>query len=97
MDTVFKTLFSTLHMSGGYLRFNGSFIKRLPILKKIPEIFSLIGRVLQFLYQLSYDINSGLREEFTNFSEKIKRNINFFLDLTNSLALLNSSPWRNSP
>ena len=37
MDSVFKTLFGTLHMSSGYLRFNGSFIKRLPMPNFFPR------------------------------------------------------------
>ena len=88
LDVVFKTLFSSLHMAGGYLRFNGSFIKRLPILKEFPQIFSLIGKLLQFLSQLSYDINSGLREEYRDLSEQIKKWTDFFSNLANSLVQL---------
>ncbi len=58
MDLIFKTLFSTLHMSGGYLRFNGSFIRRLPIPQTLPLILSYFGKILHLLCQLQYDIQS---------------------------------------
>ena len=31
INTAFNALYGTLHMSGGYLRYNGSFIKNLPM------------------------------------------------------------------
>ncbi|MFW9865380.1 MAG: Eco57I restriction-modification methylase domain-containing protein [Candidatus Thorarchaeota archaeon] len=58
MKLVFTTLFSSLHLAGGYLRFNGSFIKRLPMPTGFPLSLSLFGRFLQILYQLQYDLNS---------------------------------------
>lgn len=58
MDSIFKTFFSTLHMAGGYLRFNGSFIKRLPMPHKLPLSLSVFGKVLQILSQLLYDLNT---------------------------------------
>ncbi|MFW9894261.1 MAG: Eco57I restriction-modification methylase domain-containing protein [Candidatus Thorarchaeota archaeon] len=59
MDTIFKTLFNSLHMAGGYLRFNGSFIKRLPAPHKFPLTLSFLGRILCILSQLQYDSHSS--------------------------------------
>ena len=95
MDFIFKTLFSSLHLAGGYLRFNGSFIKRLPIPKMLPPTLSEIGKILQFLSQLLYDLNSARQGSFTNpiisfFNEKKEKEIilylNFFKKLNNSLV-----------
>jgi len=58
MDLIFKTLFSSLHMSGGYLRFNGSFIRRLPIPQTLPLTLSYFGKILHFLSQLQYDLQT---------------------------------------
>ncbi len=78
MDVVFKTLFGTLHMSGGYLRFNGSFIKRLPMPNEFPLSLSYLGRILSFLSQLIYDNypNSELNLDL----------FNYFNDLCDSLV-----------
>jgi SAM-dependent methyltransferase len=97
LDSVFKTLFSTLHMAGGYLRFNGSFVKRLPMPKKTPMFLSQLGKILQLLSQIKYDLNSIKPEiiqnlELQQFKEKYLRtileNINFFNRLSNSLVKL---------
>ncbi|MHA1985624.1 MAG: Eco57I restriction-modification methylase domain-containing protein, partial [Promethearchaeota archaeon] len=58
MDLIFKTLFSSLHMSGGYLRFNGSFIRRLPIPQTLPLTLSYFGKILHLLSQLQYDMQT---------------------------------------
>ncbi|MFX1360390.1 MAG: Eco57I restriction-modification methylase domain-containing protein [Promethearchaeota archaeon] len=55
INLVFKTLFSSLHMAGGYLRINGSFIKRLPLPEKFPTLISRLGKILQFLFQFKSD------------------------------------------
>lgn len=55
INLVFKTLFSSLHMAGGYLRINGSFIKRLPLPEIIPTSISRLGKILQFLFQFKSD------------------------------------------
>ncbi len=97
MNLIFKTLFSTLHMSGGYLRFNGSFIKRLPLPKKLPEFLSLLGKILQLLSQLRYELISkdsefGNNIEFVKFINKYYNELNtyhkFFNKLANSLVKL---------
>jgi len=56
VDYIFKSLFSSLHMASGYLRFNGSFLKRIPLPSNIPQIFSKLGKLLHFLHQLKYEI-----------------------------------------
>ncbi|MFX1553918.1 MAG: Eco57I restriction-modification methylase domain-containing protein [Promethearchaeota archaeon] len=97
LDSVFKTLFSTLHMAGGFLRFNGSFIKRLPIPKKLPIVLSQLGQILQLLSQLKYDLNSfnpeitkslKLQQIKDKFYTIIIKNLNFFNRLSNSLVNL---------
>jgi type I restriction-modification system DNA methylase subunit len=97
MDRIFKTLFSSLHMAGGYLRFNGSFIKRLPIPHKIPISISDCGKILQVLYQLQYDLNSDFTLEkkkreitvhFDKFHMEVTHLIQFFRKLNNSLVNL---------
>jgi len=97
MDTVFKTLFSSLHMAGGYLRFNGSFIKRLPLPSKFPLFLSQLGKILQLLSQLKYDLDSKEPEivrnpVFERFNNKYYKEIQFYLKffkrLSNSLVNL---------
>lgn len=97
LDLVFKTLFGTLHMSGGYLRFNGSFIKRLPLPGKIPMILSQLGKIIQLISQLRYDFNSNdfkiiINSEFERFDNKYRNQLNailkFFIKLSNSLVNL---------
>ncbi len=97
MDLVFKSLFGTLHMSGGYLRFNGSFIKRLPMPRKFPVFISELGKILQLLSQLKYDFDS-YKSEIMNFPElggfketyynDIKKYFYFFKELSNALVKL---------
>ncbi|MFX1366182.1 MAG: class I SAM-dependent DNA methyltransferase [Promethearchaeota archaeon] len=97
LDLVFKTLFGTLHMAGGYLRFNGSFIKRLPLPRKIPMVLSQLGKIIQLLSQLRYDSNSIdlkiiINSEFESFDNKYHNQINallkYFIKLSNSLVNL---------
>ncbi|MBN1216541.1 MAG: N-6 DNA methylase [Candidatus Lokiarchaeota archaeon] len=88
MDSIFKALFGTLHMSGGYLRFNGSFIKKLPMPHYFPIILARLGKVLQFLYQLEYDYNYN-RDYFQNFkNNNIKENQTFLSSLSEALIKL---------
>ncbi|MHA2035569.1 MAG: Eco57I restriction-modification methylase domain-containing protein [Promethearchaeota archaeon] len=95
MDTIFKTLFSSLHMAGGYLRFNGSFIKRLPIPQKFPLVLSYFGKILQFLSQLHYDFHSKhifQTKEYDLLKERFQIDIMNFIQIsmkiTNSLVNL---------
>lgn len=83
MNSVFKTLFGTLHMSGAYLRFNGSFIKRLPMPGYYPESLSYLGKINQFLSQILYDQNN------TSFKhQEVEHYLNFFSNLSDSLVSL---------
>jgi len=97
LDTVFKTLFSSLHMAGGYLRFNGSFIKRLPLPRKFPVFLSQLGKILQLLSQLKYDFDSKepeivrnpVIERFNNkYYNEIQCYLKFITRLSNSLVNL---------
>ncbi|MHA1148222.1 MAG: HsdM family class I SAM-dependent methyltransferase [Promethearchaeota archaeon] len=82
MDTVFKTLFGTLHMSGGYLRCNGSFIKRLPMVHEFPLSLSYLGIYNQLLSQLFYNLQT------IKLKSKIKTILNGLLQLTDGLVNL---------
>ncbi len=85
MDSIFKALFGTLHMSGGYLRFNGSFIKKLPMPHYFPIILARLGKILQFIYQLEYDYNCN-RDYYQNFkNSNIKENQIFLSSLSEAL------------
>lgn len=97
LDLTFKSLYSSLHMSGGYLRFNGSFIKRLPLPKELPLSLSYLGKIIQILSQLQYDLNSidlklfnipSLNQFKKKNYKKIKVNLDFYKKLTNSLVTL---------
>ena len=88
IDLVFKALYGTLHMSGGYLRFNGSFIKNIPIPDKLPLTLSYIGKLLQFLYQLKYETLqvSHFQLENNTTLKDILNHLNFYEKLSNSLV-----------
>ncbi len=95
LDTVFKTLFSSLHMAGGYLRFNGSFIKRLPLPRKFPVFLSQLGKILQLLSQLKYDFDSKeivrnpvIERSNNKYYNEIQCYLKFFTRLSNSLVNL---------
>ncbi|MFW9951661.1 MAG: TaqI-like C-terminal specificity domain-containing protein, partial [Candidatus Thorarchaeota archaeon] len=88
IDLVFKTLYGTLHMSGEYLRFNGSFIKTIPIPDNLPLTLSYMGKILQFLshlkYEILYDSNYRLINEIK--IKDILNPLNFYEKLSNSLV-----------
>ncbi len=88
IDSVFKTLFSTLHMSGGYLRFNGSFIRRLPMPDQFPVSLSYLGKIIQFLSQLRYDLSNDSKLKIANENtlKEINNYLEFFKKLGNSLV-----------
>lgn len=86
IDHIFKSLYGTLHMQGHYLRFNGSFIKTLPIPSEgIPKSIGHLGMVLQFLAQLNYDLKQN-KEYYNDFNgQNIHKNLNLLNDLSESL------------
>ncbi|MFX1376665.1 MAG: Eco57I restriction-modification methylase domain-containing protein [Promethearchaeota archaeon] len=95
MDRIFKTLFSSLHMAGGYLRYNGSFIKKLPLPQRLPLSLSICGKCTQILSQLYYDFSSNHISEMSKlnlikerFQQKITHSLQFFKKLSNSLVRL---------
>ena len=77
-------------MSGGYLRFNGSFIKRLPMPDHFPNSLSRIGKILQFLSQFLYEVkNRSLSNYFEDVDIlNIEENFNFLQKTSNSLTNL---------
>jgi hypothetical protein len=89
MDTIFKTLFSSLHMAGGYLRFNGSFIKRLPVPQKFPFILSIFGKILNILSQLQYDFHTRSKfktAEFKSFKKGFHDDIMNLVQTANKIT-----------
>ena len=88
MNEVFSTLFGTLHMSGGYLRFNGSFIKRLPMPGKYPSSLSLLSKIIQFLSQIRYDLSSEGSSSLMEGNERknIEACLNSFKELNDLLV-----------
>ncbi|MFO8018471.1 MAG: N-6 DNA methylase [Promethearchaeia archaeon] len=94
LNLVFNTLFSSLHMSGGYLRYNASFIKRLPFPRSLPRNLSRVGKINQFLSQLYYELTHSFEWDLKSqisldtFEDQIK----FFRDLSNSFVLMHYFP-----
>ena len=85
MNNIFNTLYQSLHMAGGYLRYNGSFIKRLPIPNDFPSSLSNVGKINHFLHQLRYDYHEIMMNSKIKL-EEIEKLINFFEALTNALV-----------
>ncbi len=84
INTVFNALYGTLHMSGGYLRYNGSFIKNLPMPERFPTSLSYQGKVIQFLSQLKYELLQEPIDEIQLL--EIEKLLNFYQNLSNSLV-----------
>ena len=84
INTVFNALYGTLHMSGGYLRYNGSFIKNLPMPDRFPTSLSYLGKILQFLSQLRFELLQEPIDEIDLF--EIEQLLDFYQNLTNSLV-----------
>ncbi|TXT60483.1 MAG: Restriction modification methylase [Promethearchaeota archaeon] len=93
INNIFNSLFGSLHMSSGYLRYNGSFIKRLPMIKSFPPSLCRLGKIAQFLSQLKYDFSQGHLEELKNLISpkcelRLDSNIEFSLKLINAVVNL---------
>jgi len=85
INSVFNALYGTLHMSGGYLRYNGSFIKNLPMPESFPTSLSYLGKIIQFLSQLRFEL---LQEPIAEINLlEIEKLLNFYRNLTNSLVI----------
>ncbi len=88
INSVFNALYGSLHMSGGYLRYNGSFMKTLPMPESFPLILSKIGRINQFLSQLVFflfqESNTSFKNEIN--SKNISNLLEFYKNLSNSLV-----------
>lgn len=85
VDYIFKSLFSSLHMASGYLRFNGSFLKRIPLPSNIPQIFSKLGKLLHFLHQLKYEITQDQQCNCIQ-EESLNNIVKFFKKLIDCLV-----------
>jgi len=84
INSVFKALYGTLHMSGGYLRYNGSFIKKLPMPDVFPISLAYLGKINQFLSQLRFELLQEPNDEIKLL--EIEKLLNFYQNLTNSLV-----------
>ncbi len=84
INSVFKALYGTLHMSGGYLRYNGSFIKKLPMPESFPTSLSYLGKIIQFLSQLRFELLQEPNDEIQLL--EIEKFLDFYQNLTNSLV-----------
>ncbi|MCW3131329.1 MAG: hypothetical protein N2V73_01195 [Candidatus Methanospirare jalkutatii] len=59
LNFYFSSLYSTTHMAGGYLRFNGSYLKELPIyISKTEKEILVIKRVSEYIYTLKFMVTS---------------------------------------
>lgn len=86
IDKTFKALYGSLHMAGGYLRFNGSFIKSLPIPDRLPQVISEISKILQFLCQLKNDLCINFGSEHSEIDiDRIQKYLKFYNKLCNAL------------
>jgi len=88
IDHIFKALYGSLHMQGGYCRFNGSFIETLPIPSQIPDSLGQLGMILQFLTQLQYDWNHNKKQKTTQKVPDLQNIIQFFSSLSEALTRL---------
>ncbi len=88
LNKIFKALYGTLHMSGGYLRINGSFIKKLPVPNNLPKSLSYLSKIIQFLSQLRYELRQKpiLPSHKIIRYDKIDKYIKFYERYTNSLV-----------
>jgi hypothetical protein len=84
MNRIFNGLYGTLHMAGGYLRYNGSFLKRLPLPSSIPNSLGHMGKIMQFLSQMQYELKLNHNLNFK--VNKISNLIGFFKRLSNCLV-----------
>ncbi|MFX0008920.1 MAG: Eco57I restriction-modification methylase domain-containing protein [Candidatus Hermodarchaeota archaeon] len=87
-NQIFKSLWGTLHMSYGYLRINGSFIKRMPIPETLPKSLGHISKIVQFLSQLKYELCQNPNANLGNGKtlKEINKNLNFFQRLINIIV-----------
>lgn len=87
LNIIFKSLYGTLHMNSGYLRFNGSFIKSMPIPSKIPKYLSNLGKILQFLSQLLFELKKqpNIKLQYDIGQKKVEMLLQFFDIFTNNI------------
>lgn len=74
LNFYFSSLFGSTHMAGGYLRFNGSYLKQLPIIQpKEPKQEKLIIKLSDYLLFLNQiKINSAKYGDINNIDEHLK-------------------------
>ncbi len=106
-DFIFSTLFGSTHMAGGYLRFNGSYLKELPMIfpknKWQQNILATLCDYLSFLQQLviENDIRIKLIEFFSEianylvlevyFEKEFKKSI--FSEIKNLVKPIDFNKW----
>jgi hypothetical protein len=87
IDILFKSLFGSLHMAGDYIRFNGSFIKRIPIPNELPVSLARLGKIQQFLIQYHYILENYPQSTINIPKSHIHEQISFFNNLVDSIVL----------
>ena len=61
LNFYFRSLYGTTHMAGGYLRFNGSYLKELPIyVSRNKKVMAVIDTFAKYIYTLKFMIISAV-------------------------------------
>jgi len=82
LNFIFKSLFSTTHLAGGYLRFNSSYLKELPIIIPYDEIkFHPLDFLFDYLFFLKNLLNLELKDEIKNTVSEYQRFFQEILDM----------------
>jgi len=91
LNFIFSTLFGSTHMAGGYLRFNGSYLYELPIVKPKDEwqqnLLSYLCDYLLFLQQHEFekDIRIKLQEFFASIANYLVLEVYFEKEFKKSI------------
>jgi hypothetical protein len=107
LDFIFSTLFGSTHMAGGYLRYNGSYLKELPIIIPKKEwqqnLLANLCDYLSFLQQLVIedDIKIKLLEFFSKIANYLVLEVYFenefeksiFYEIRNLVKTIDFDTW----
>jgi hypothetical protein len=82
----FRELFNGIHLAGGYYRFNGSYLKTLPIItlkeQSEKELFGMLGKRLTLLEQMKRSTSINCLSE-----KKILNNIKYLRELSDNVII----------
>ncbi|HUT81494.1 MAG TPA: DNA methyltransferase [Candidatus Bathyarchaeia archaeon] len=83
LNRYFSTLYESTHMSGGYLRFNSSYLKQLPVLlPESKEDLFIFNRFADYILLLKYIFY----EDQTN-NPELEKLIEFYIEIIDLLVL----------